>query len=720
MASASSSKTLLLKSAALQVIIDVAEDGVVRLQHVLPTGVEPKPSASPFFESPSSLPICDVRLSGEGNTGFKTSKSLVGSYIGQRLKYKSHREEAGRDGAGSKTLHIEMVDAVTEISVTSHLTVFDDLPFLRSSATVRNDSANDVIVSQLSSLNVGGMTRAREWWNEYVVSMANNTWFREAQWRDQSLPDLGIDDFGIYDTIGDDHHQSSLTCFSLSNRGTFSTQGHLPMGMLKRRDNSETWLWQIESSGSWRWDIGDFEDNVYVALSGPNGNDHEWREKLSPGGSFTSVTAAVCHIYGDADRAFGDMTRYRRRIRRKHADTEELPIIFNDYMNCLMGDPTDEKILALVGPVAAAGAEYFVIDSGWYADSSGWWDDVGEWEPSKKRFPMGFRNLLEKIKEAGLKPGLWVEPEVVGERSVIAKTLPPEAFFQRDGKRVVEKRRYQLDYRHPAVIKRMDEVIDKLVTVYGAKYFKFDYNVEITSGTDIDCFSPGAGQLGHNRAYLSWVAGLLDRYPGLVIENCSSGAQRMDYAMLATHTLQSTSDQQDPVKYAAISAAIHTAVTPEQGATWAYPQAEWSDEVNAMTVVNSLLGRIHLSGRLDQMKGSQLELIHEGMRVYKDIRGDIATSLPFWPLGLPAWHDEWLALGLSAENGRKHYVAVWRRGGGDTCTLPIKSLSGRDASVQLLYPAKLGAEASWDGTTSALKVTLPKTVCARLFCLTTE
>lgn len=713
-----SGKNLSLKSDALEVILEVGDDGVVRLQHVLPAGTEPKPSASPFFKGTSSLPLCDVRLSDEGNPAFKTSKSLVGSYIGQRMQYKSHREDAGQAGAGSKTLHIEMSDLITGITVTSHLTVYNDNPFLRASATVRNDSASDVVVTQVSSLTVGGTTRAREWWNEYVVSTPNNTWFREAQWRDQSLPDVGIDDFGIYSTIGNDHHKSSLNTFGLSNRGTFSTQGHLPMGMLKRRDRSETWLWQIESNGSWRWDIGDFEDNVYVALSGPNSNDHDWREKLSPGASFTSVTAAVCHIYGDTDRAFAELTRYRRRIRRKHSDNEELPIIFNDYMNCLMGDPTDDKILALVGPVAAAGAEYFVIDSGWYADDQGWWDDVGEWEPSKKRFPMGFRNLLDKIKEAGLKPGLWVEPEVVGERSVVAKTLPAEAFFQRDGKRIVEKRRYQLDYRHPAVRKRMDEVIHRLVMDYGARYFKLDYNVEITSGTDVDCFSPGSGQLGHNRAYLSWVAGLLDRYPGLVIENCSSGAQRMDYAMLAIHTLQSTSDQQDPVLYAAISAAIHTAVTPEQGATWAYPQGDWDDEINAMTVVNSLLGRIHLSGRLDQMSTDQLELIHDGMRVYRDIRGDIATGLPFWPLGLPAWHDEWLALGLSSENGRKHYVAVWRRGGGDTCKLPITSLKGCNTSVQLLYPVKLGAESSWDSKASTLQVTLPKAVCARLFCLT--
>lgn len=159
--------------------------------------------------------------------------------------------------------------------------------------------------------------------------------------------------------------------------------------------------------------------------------------------------------------------------------------------------------------------------------------------------------------------------------------------------------------------------------------------------------------------------GLHDRHPRLVIENCSSGGQRMDYAMLRVHTLQSTSHQQDPVHYAVIACAIPTAVIPEQSATWAYPQAEWSDEIMALTVANSLLGRIHLSGCLDILSPSQLAIVYECMEVYKRIRSDLRSSRPFWPLGLPVWHDEWLTLGMRTGTGQDQrcYVTVWRRGG---------------------------------------------------------
>ncbi|KAL6869353.1 hypothetical protein ACO1O0_000678 [Amphichorda felina] len=710
-------KAIVLENNTTRVGVRVRDDGTTVLEYLLPVGTEPKPSCSPFFED-ASLPLVELQLSGEGNNNQKSQKALIGTYVGQRLKYVSHSERQDTKSQ-SKTLDVELHDEKTKVTVISHLTIFDNLSFLRSRVTVRNDSSAEVVLFQVPSVIIGGLTRSKQWWHDYEIAYANNTWVREAQWVTRSLPDVGIDNFGIYGLEmpeGIEPLQCSMATYSLSTHSTFSTQKHLPMGILKRRDQTETWLWQIENNGSWQWEIGDFHDNVYVAASGPNNNDHDFRQHLAPGVSFTSVPVSVCHIYGDDQAAFGALTQYRRHTRRHHEDNEKLPIIFNDYMNCLMGDPTDEKILALVEPVAKSGADFFVIDCGWYADDSNWWDDVGLWQPSEKRFPMGFEKLLAKIREAGLIPGLWLEPEVIGVRNVMADRLPREAFFERDGKRVTEKGRYQLDFRHPEVQKTLDEVVDRCVQQYGAGYFKFDYNIEVTQGTDINCSSSGAGQLEHNRAYLDWVARIFDRYPDLVIESCSSGAQRMDYALLNVHPLQSTSDQQYPELYAAISAAIPTAVTPEQSASWAYPQPDWPDEINALTVVNSLLGRIHLSGRLDIMKPQQLDIVYQGMSVYKEIRADIPRSLPFWPLGLPAWHDDWLSLGLNAGPDKGTlYVAVWRRGGSTKCSLPIAPLKGRQGvKVDILYPTMFPSQVSWDDASSELRVELPEVVCARL------
>ncbi|KAL4812419.1 glycoside hydrolase superfamily [Aspergillus spinulosporus] len=707
------SQAILIKSNSLVVTICIDDEGAAYLEQVIPIGCTSRRPVSRYFES-HHAPLVEVRLAGEGTQKHKSSKSLVGSYIGPRLRYKS---SVIRDGEESKIADITLLEPRLNVTVIVHLTLYDWTPTLRASTTIRNDSDQGIIVTQVTSLVLGGLTTgSARWWDEYTLSVPTNSWFREAQWIDHDLPGLGIDDYGVYGRP--ENHFASLAHYAVSNKGTFSTEGHLPMGLLKRRDNGETWLWQVENNGSWRWEIGDWRDSVYLAAGGPVETDHDWRMTLQPGEEFITVPIALVHVYDDYEKAFSALTRYRRIVRRIHEDNSRLPIIFNDYMNCLMGDPTEEKILALVDPVIKAGAEYFVIDCGWYADDAGWWDDVGEWEPSKKRFPTGFSNLLTQLKKKGLIPGLWIEPEVVGVRSKVASQLPDEAFFQRDGQRIVEKGRYQLDYRHPVVRSRLHGIIERLVTEFGVGYFKFDYNIDVTQGTDISTSSPGSAQLEHNRAYLTWVNELLDKYPGLVIENCSSGGQRMDYAMLSTHPIQSSSDQQDPLKYAAISAALPTAVTPEQGAVWVYPQAEWDDETNAVSVVNALLGRVHLSGRLDLLSEQQARLVNEGMTIYRSIRGDWPTATAFWPLGLPSWHDEWVALGMAVNGGEKLYMAVWRRGGPDKVVLPVPELKKRDVRVELLYPKAFATDAVWDVAEGSLRLRVPATLCARLFKLT--
>jgi alpha-galactosidase len=689
-----------LTSKSAEYVVHVSDDGSVHLRN---------------NDDTRCLPLVEVRINGEGNhTGQqKASKGLIGGGTSTRLRYHSHSLSSDDSLSILKTV---LKDETTGITVTSHLILLNDV--LRSRSSIQNDSSTAITINNISSFVASNLTSSpQEWWNTHKLLTCNHTWFREAQWQEHSLPSLGLDDFGLYRPHRIDAKES-MAYYSLSNRSTFTTQGHLPMGLLVDEEGEEVWAWQIENNGAWRWDVGDYNGQLYIATSGPEAVDHDWRLKLKSGESYHTPITAVYHGKGSGKgsvtEAFAALTTYRRKIIRPHADYASMPIIFNDYMNCLLGDPTDEKILALLEPVAKSGAEYFVIDAGWYADDGEWWDDVGEWEPSKRRFPMGFKELLRKIEEAGLKPGLWVEPEVIGVRSKIASELPHEAFMQRDGHRITERGRYHLDFRHPAVIKRLNSVIDRLVNEYGAKYFKFDYNIEHSLGTDIDTSSPGVAQAEHGQAYLRWVRSLLDRYPWLVLENCSSGGMRMEYDMLSTYTLQSTSDQQDPELYAAIAASLPTAVLPEQSASWAYPQPEWSDEINALTVANSLLGRIHLSGRLDLLSEHQLEnIVYEGMRVYKSIRMDLLDSTAFWPLGLPKWNVKWLALGMKV-NEKKSYLMVWKRGGVGVQKLPLGE-KGQEARVSLIYPKSFQVEASWKAHTGCLEVGMEAEICARLF-----
>ena len=123
-------------------------------------------------------------------------------------------------------------------------------------------------------------------------------------------------------------------------------------------------VWQVEHNGAWRWEVGENEHDGYVALSGPTEIDHDWLCTLAPGANFVTVPVGIA--FGrDLDEGMATLTDYRRAIRRPHDDNLTMPVVFNDYMNTLNGDPTTDRLIPLVDAAAEAGAEIFCIDAGW-------------------------------------------------------------------------------------------------------------------------------------------------------------------------------------------------------------------------------------------------------------------------------------------------------------------------------------------------------------------
>ena len=107
--------------------------------------------------------------------------------------------------------------------------------------------------------------------------------------------------------------------------------------------------------------------------------------RLTADDPFTTVPVSL--VAGtDRDSTFAALTRQRRALRKRRPVDDRMPVVFNDYMNTLMGDPTTEKLLPLIDAAAEVGADYFCIDAGWYAEGD-WWNTVGAWQPSTTRFP---------------------------------------------------------------------------------------------------------------------------------------------------------------------------------------------------------------------------------------------------------------------------------------------------------------------------------------------
>ncbi|MFD7706599.1 alpha-galactosidase [Streptomyces sp. NPDC059786] len=640
--------------AALAVSLSVDADNAVRITRLArPDDDADKPG--------SAAPLIEITALGQGN-GWN-GPGFLSSPITSRLRYRSHR--ADRDGAWHR-LRIELVDPQSQLTAELVLSSPDGVPVVRAEVSLQNNGPQPIVLSSVSSLLLGGLPSP----DTLQVHRARNDWLAECRWFTEPLRDHTPD---IHRPLNDHSTAARLT---VSSRGSWPTDGHLAMGALSDTVDGRTWLWQIDSTVAWRWCTGEYEGSAYLALSGPTDAEHHWRQRLSPGETF-QTEPAVLALGSGFDDAMGALTTYRRAVRRPHPDHIALPVIYNDFMNTLMGDPTTEKLLPLIDAAAAVGAEYFCVDAGWYDDDAqGWWDSVGEWEPAESRFPDGgLTAVLGHIRHRGMVPGLWLEPEVVGVRSPIAQSLPDEAFVQQDGVRVTEHGRHHLDLRHPAARAHLDAVVDRVVGDWGVGYLKLDYNITISGG--------GGPILGHGRLWIDWLSSLHDRYPGLVIENCASGGMRMEGASSRVTQLQSTSDQMDYLLYPTIAAAAPTVVPPEQGAVWAYAQPHFSDEENFFVLGNALLGRMHLSGFLDRMTESQLASVRQVLDTYKELRTDLPQARPFWPLGLPAWTDSSVALGLQTD--KVTYLSVWRRDGAADCRLPVQHLTGRDVRPVILH-----------------------------------
>jgi alpha-galactosidase len=690
------SKTIEITENGLHLLFEITDERDVRLLHfgALPFEASSIPeNKKPFYR------LMELQLTGEDRAEYH-GRTHRASYPGLRMRYETHRDT--RTAFGRK-LEVELRDPATGLKAVQHFQFYDGVQAMRCWVALKNEGTCEAGVEYVSSFALTGLdkegTQDRD--DKMRLTLPHNGWQSELQLRSYKLPELGMSHLI-------DRTSKRVSC---SNTGSWSAAEFLPMAVLENEEAGTSLFWQIEHNGSWHWEIVDQADRLTLLLSGPTEHDNHWWVRLRPGQEFVSVPVAVGSVAGGFERAIGELTAYRRSIRRPNADNRELPIIFNDYMNCLWGDPTTAKLLPLIDAAAEAGCEYFCIDAGWYA-SGEWWDGVGEWLPSAERFPEGIKYVLDYIRSKGMVPGLWLELEVMGVNSPKLAEADESWFFKRHGKLVKDRSRYQLDFRNPKVIAHANEVIRRLVEDYGVGYIKMDYNINAGIGTETDADSFGDGLLQHNRAYLRWLDSVFERYPDLVIENCSSGGMRMDYAMLSRHSIQSTSDQENYVRYAAIAASSPVGLTPEQAAVWSYPLREGDDEEVVFNMVNALLLRVHQSGHLAELSPRRRELVKEALDYYKSIRKDIPEALPFWPLGLPTPQADWISLGL--RKGDRAYVAVWRvRGGSPSAELPLP-FAGRDLDVRIAYPSAHDSSLAWDAAGGKLTVVLPKAQTARL------
>ncbi len=645
------------------------------------------------------LPFTEVQLNGK-NHQISGSHKMFASSEKASLLYVKHTIDGDK---------MTLIEANDNIEVTTYFESIGDA--IRVYRNIKNITKDEILLDWANSMMLffGKDVMAEN--KDYYLHTFTNFRYSEALPKVESLYDLG------FCFINASHR--------VYNMGSWSTKDLLPQGIIENKKTGECLMFQIESNNNWYFEIGVARNRFYLTMMGATQRFHQWNKLLKSGESYTTPAVAITNGTSLND-VFAKITNYRRNIKGTCKSDAHLPAIFNEYMHLSWDSPDAERTKEIAPTVAKMGCEYYVIDCGWHdeVDGSKIYPYVGGWEQSNARFPKGVRETADYLDSLGLKLGLWIEPEIIGQKcDKMLKFYDDDCFFIRNGKKVAEMGRLFLDYRHPKVRAHMSEVVDRMVNTYGAKYIKFDYNQDTGAGTEIDSCSLGDGLEKHADAFLSWVEEQMAAHPEVVFEACASGGQRMDYKTLSRFPLCSTSDQTRYDHYPYIVGNILTAVIPEQAAVWSYPVDMWvydkdneknsnaniSKERVVINMMNALLGRIHLASRIHLLDDEKQALIKEGIDLYKELVSFKLEAVPYLPKGYTKFGDSFVAVGLKTD--KKVYLAVWNLNGNKNVALPLPEITAK--SVSVAYPKSLPTDFELkDGT---LYLNFSENEQARLF-----
>lgn len=563
-------------------------------------------------------------------------------------------------------------------------------------------------------------------WDEdrFRVHFAYSAWLGEGQWRHMS-----IEDAGLYNT----YNHNAQTSVRLESVGSWSTSKYHPILILEDTELGKTYYTELLPGGdSWRIELcarGHRTDSsLCIFLGTACGPLNGWSMTLRPGESYTTVPALYGCVEGGFDEAVAALTVAGRALTMRPFPNDVPPLCFNDYMNCLWSLPTREKLIRLMDAAARVGAEYFVIDAGWFKTAGNWPLDMGDWLPEDSLFGEGgLQGILDEIAARGMKPGVWLEIESVGLNSAFAQAHP-EALLYRNGHAIGGGRCF-MDFRDPTVRAHLRGVFDRLYRM-GVRYIKNDYNQ--TTGIGID--TPGAPDKNpaqalseHAAAVLSLVDEVMTAYPDLLIESCCSGAMRSDLGAVRHFYLQSASDQEDYLHTPSVVTGLSACLPPERIGVWACPypvaidfresfrpSADFTSRfadgrVTVYNMVTGLMGLMYLSGRIDCADDFNITLMQQAATIYKRNRAALVRAVPVYPTGTIRLSAQGChAYGLLDRAGGKLFLAVWSvsepNGRLQTAMVGLSRYAS-ELRIADVYPALDGYGATVQGTD--LTVTLP-------------
>ena len=531
----------------------------------------------------------------EGKKAFKT---MPGSYV----EGDSSKERVAFGGAVS-TLSVFLKDRNSDVRLALKYFVFPECDVISRQTILKNESDTPIRLERLlsMSLDLKGVG--------YKVTSFSGAWTREM---DRTDTVLNSGKYVVESRCGVSSNRANPFFMVTENEAVENAGEVFGFNLIYSGNHFEA------------VQVGAFFTTRVV--SGINPEGFSWT--LNPGEEFESPEAVMTFsAYGYRGMSKNMHAFVREHIVRGEWKKRPRPVLINNW-EATYFDLNEKKLLALAKSAKEIGVELFVMDDGWFGERNDDTASLGDWTVNLKKLPDGVSGLCRKINALGMDFGIWVEPEMVSEKSELYRQHPEWA-VRIPGKSHSEGRNQMfLDLSNPEVC---DYIVDAMSEVFSSaniKYVKWDMN-RIFS----DVYSPGLsadrqGEMLH-RYYIglySVLERLNEKFPEILFEGCASGGNRFDLGMLCYFPQFWISDNTDAISRAVI----------QKNVSLGYPQSVMSAHVSAVPNHQTLrvtpietrfnvaaLGLLGYEINLCDLRKEELEKIKKQIALYREIRDTV-------------------------------------------------------------------------------------------------
>lgn len=445
---------------------------------------------------------------------------------GNKTTYLYYKDSQVRAVNGGNETIVTLADNKYDVEVRLHYIAYPKQNVFKVWSEITNHEKKEISLWKYASTMLYFNSQ------KYFLTNYHGDWAREAQPAVQQL------------TYG-----KKIIDTKLGTRAAMHSQPFFELGfdMPASENIGRMMLGTIAWTGNFRCT---FEvDNVGGLRVIPGINPYASAYKLKPGKTFATPEFIFTLSNNGSGEASRNLHDWARLYQLKDGTGDRMTLLNNWESTGF--DFNQGSLADVMKEAKKIGVDMFLLDDGWFANKYPRNNDkagLGDWEPSHSKLPDGIKGLTNAADEAGVKFGIWIEPEMVNPKSELFEKHPDWVIMQPGRDTYYYRNQLVLDLANPKVQDNVFSVIDNILKEKpGVAYFKWDCNSPITN-----IHSPYL-QENQENLYIEYVRGLYNvlqriakKYPEVPMMLCSGGGARCDYEALKYFTEFWCSDNTDP------------------------------------------------------------------------------------------------------------------------------------------------------------------------------